>query len=374
MKKMKKACFLCSTPYHVIVASAITISENLKSDVYIIDPPIGGNVYERLNDCNVFNKVVRVKNYIKSPNNSVFNSLSMYIEVLDKYLKVERIMGDLFSDSQYDALYVYHREQNIVRMICMYLVKHNSNIDLYYYEDGIGSYYNSVIFRDYTLTQLFEYIYCGKKISLRDFSIKLFYPELYTLGFKNDKPIQNSESIKQINKIDGFDTVLSGLFSKKDNNKILEKIIFLDTVREEEFDNKGMEVFGEISELLVKKYHNDMIIKYHPRDIRCNLKEKNFSNDGIPFEYYCNYNDLNSKLIISSFSTAAFTPKILYGQEPYVVFLFNILGKGMIDGADREVLYNYLKNIYSNKEKVRAPETIDYLMDIINSFMENYVK
>lgn len=372
---MKKACFVCSTPFHIIVASAITMSEGLYSDIIVVKNFSGCEIIcENLKKTGVFHEISIIDDPFNRDSNTFSDIVKVYISVLCNYLKVESVIGKYFKNPVYDSVYVYHREPNIVRMICMFLRKHNLSIKMYYYEDGIGSYYNNVIFNDYRLTQLFEYVYCGKKISLNDFSIKLFCPELYTFGFNNDKPIQNCEPIKKINKIDGFDKVLSGIFSKNDNNKILENIIFLDTVREEEFNEEGKEVFNEISILLSEKYRNNMIIKYHPRDIKCSSKEKDFSNDGIPFEYYCNYNDLNNKLIISSFSTAAFTPKILYGQEPYVVFLFNIIGKGMIDNTEIDKLYKYLMKIYNNKKKICAPNTIEELIDITNSFMESFVK
>lgn len=80
------------------------------------------------------------------------------------------------------------------------------------------------------------------------------------------------------------------------------------------------------------------------------------------WEMECQNSITNDHILMSFFSTAAFTPKILYGKEPYVIFLHKITGLVFFN-ADN--LIDSLQSMYSNPKKVMQPESVDELFEIL---------
>ena len=66
----------------------------------------------------------------------------------------------------------------------------------------------------------------------------------------------------------------------------------------------------------------------------------------------------NCRGFISVFSTAAFTPKLLYGLEPRVIFLYKLLSNEFYN-ADNVVMR--MKKIYKQPERICVPENIEQL-------------
>lgn len=67
-------------------------------------------------------------------------------------------------------------------------------------------------------------------------------------------------------------------------------------------------------------------------------------------------------ILISFFSTAAFTPKLLYGKEPYLLFLYKLTREPMFQ-ADQVV--DGLRRCYIRPEKIMVPETRVELLALI---------
>ena len=72
-------------------------------------------------------------------------------------------------------------------------------------------------------------------------------------------------------------------------------------------------------------------------------------------------------VLICFFSTAAFTPKILFDKEPKIIFLFDLLPEKMFNAKE---LVSGLSEIYSNSNKVMVPTTIDEAIIMINCSTE----
>jgi hypothetical protein len=81
------------------------------------------------------------------------------------------------------------------------------------------------------------------------------------------------------------------------------------------------------------------------------------------WELECQNKISDDHILMSFFSTAAFTPKMLYGKQPYVIFLYKILGLEMLN-ADKLVFG--LRAMYSAPKKIIVPETICELVEVIS--------
>jgi hypothetical protein len=75
---------------------------------------------------------------------------------------------------------------------------------------------------------------------------------------------------------------------------------------------------------------------------------------------------------VSGISTAMLTSKLLYDQEPYLIFTYHLL-EDILDMIlpDKEVLQNVrdlmegVRSMYANKNKTFAPKTTEELKQVL---------
>lgn len=70
-----------------------------------------------------------------------------------------------------------------------------------------------------------------------------------------------------------------------------------------------------------------------------------------------------SQVLINYFSTAAFTPKLMYDREPSVLFLYKLAGLELLN-ADN--LIDNLRKIYRDKSKIMIPSNNEELMSFLD--------
>ena len=80
------------------------------------------------------------------------------------------------------------------------------------------------------------------------------------------------------------------------------------------------------------------------------------------WEIECQNTITDNHIIVSFFSTASFTPKMLFGKEPYVIFLYKTLG---IEFFNANKLVNSLQSLYNNPKKIILVEDLDQLKRVI---------
>lgn len=126
------------------------------------------------------------------------------------------------------------------------------------------------------------------------------------------------------------------------------------------FQTSVLEVLCNIENILVK---NNVHYRPHPNEQKESISSNYelFENDN-PWELILG-SCSNSNVVISIFSTAAITPKVLFNKEPKVVFLFRLLPSYSFYQA--EEILSRLKSIYSNEQDVIAPSTILELEQIL---------
>ena len=80
------------------------------------------------------------------------------------------------------------------------------------------------------------------------------------------------------------------------------------------------------------------------------------------WEIECQNTITDNHVLVSFFSTASFTPKMLYGKEPYVILLYKMLG---VEFFNADELVSGLQSLYSNPQKVILVENLDKLFSVI---------
>ena len=110
-------------------------------------------------------------------------------------------------------------------------------------------------------------------------------------------------------------------------------------------------------DIIYKKYPHDSVCKPHPRStIEIKSPIKIYSDIQIPIEIlYMDMNDLEDRIIVSVFSTASFTPMLMFGKSPILILLYKMfLDKERVIEYDK--FLNKIKLVYASK--IYTPSTI----------------
>ena len=179
--------------------------------------------------------------------------------------------------------------------------------------------------------------------------------------------VPQSGEICRIDKIDKRDPVLKeevnsifGYDSKLDSFSEKKIIIMEQGPRKEPIDMVGL--WKRVSKYVNK---DNVIVKSHPRQKESILRELGFDmydRYTIPWEVLTFNQDMSDKTLFCIFSTACVYPKLLFGEEPRIVFLyklmkndFNFFGKGIIRFVEG------VKEMYIDKRRFFIPETWEEL-------------
>ena len=87
------------------------------------------------------------------------------------------------------------------------------------------------------------------------------------------------------------------------------------------------------------------------------------------WEIECQNSLTDDHILMSFFSTASFTPKLLYGKEPYLIFLDNMTGYEFLNAGD--FIYG-LKSLYRDPKKIMQPKSEGELFEIINNLSSGF--
>ena len=86
-------------------------------------------------------------------------------------------------------------------------------------------------------------------------------------------------------------------------------------------------------------------------------------------EVLCIHQDFTDKILITFFSTAVFTPKMLYGQEPTIILMYKAFGS-TVNINHKDDLCKSIVSTYNDKSKVIVPESLEELTVALNNIMK----
>ena len=373
-------CFFCTTPFQVMGAIAIVINENLKNaDIYIYS---SFNGYEKLvanleqlrafrNIFIIDYKKLRLEVDLTSKKFLIIKKalmLLLYIKNLiflnktaDKYLCV---------NAAYKRIYI--SSNNFAgRIAILSYIKRKLPLEVYHYDDGVGSYYGSGDIDEIKLyDKFFRKLFFGNQAVDIPFTKQLFSTDFYQSVCKlaNATYPKNMKAIKKMEPLvrcKTNDLIISSTFSLTMDCSIMQRFVFFETIYAEDYNSKGCNVAKQIVSLTQKTVGvENIIFKFHPRDKDIDSSLPHIENTSVPFECFCYFNDFSDKVLISNYSTAVITPKIFYDQEPTIVFLYKIMSDYLIINVDTTIV-DALKAIYRDKSKIIIPESIEELAALL---------
>ena len=358
--------FFCSTPYQILLSINIKFVNHKeeKADIYILNHFLNAPyIVKNLKKNNIFNRVQLV-DAIGFTNSFSENSINRYLQKISTYLQSYKIMKKYFDfDNQiYDAVYLTYPDI-IIQTAIKELYKHNNDMDVHLFEDGTGSYNNHIMITS-KYKKWFNKIMRLDKVLDKYDSLMLFNPELYSGN--SSIPI---ESIPHIDSNSELREILNITFGYDEDQKIDEKIIFLD---QPVGHINGLS--EQIKEVICEILENDYIIKLHPRSHSNDFPNYNtYQNNAVPWEIMSLNNNIEDKVLISYFSTAAISSKIIFDKEPKIIFLYEMEELTKINKMSNEQkeFVNKVKDTYRDISRVMIPRNLGELKKCISEALKN---
>lgn len=364
------SAYFCTTPYQITASIALHYALKDEADIFIIPSFKDAEKYaDNLRRLNIFRrvKVVDKDKIVKKTENKPL--LLVHLGIVEQYFRVDEIAKIiLYDDTIYKKCY-FSSKAFIPRMAYFYYIKHDIDAELYYYDDGEGSY----DFRFRTEPSLFDKIarlvLFGKKGFNKAEKIYLYDPELY----KEINGQQNNISVLPIPRAFNdltFKETISKIFDIHAKDLINEKVIIIDMIKEIKYGSGEVDRINQTYMEMQKFFSTDeIIIKRHPRD-KSNycLPIKCYENDSMPFESICTQMDMSKKVLIGLYSTALIIPKILLDQEPTVILLYRLFKRSEQTEQARkkqDQFYEICKSRYKEPNKFFIPESMEELHEAL---------
>lgn len=362
------ACFFCTTPFQLISAISIVKEKKERADLYIISQ--FENAKKIANNIKKLHIFVRVKVINDSKLKSIFinNNVvkKLHLGMLLSYAYVNTIVKRiLFNCTDYSRLYISSKAY-VLRLVEYYFEKNNKNVEKVYFDDGIGSYsgfynINTLRKRENCIKRLFS----PRMTKLKCNNIYVYSPMI----FKCSNP-GNTYVVHGISNVCNSDIdTINKVFNSSNQCKIDEPIILLDTIPSEVFEKEVAKEYTRIVDSAVELLGNrNVMIKKHPRDNSTNNPQCEYYHyDSLPFEIVIANSCISNKVLISYFSTAAITPKLLFDQEPYVILLNNLVDSKTPANIEIKRVFDSVKMQYKDSARFIIPQNKDELFSVLKS-------
>ncbi|MBU1238524.1 alpha-2,8-polysialyltransferase family protein, partial [Myxococcota bacterium] len=349
--------FLVSTPYQILLAINIkhTLHRQDEADIYIQDHfPTAHQMAIELRKLGMFRMVKVVECLGFSTSFSTVTPIR-YAQKVFSHLRYRRLAQQYynFGENVYDTLY-FTCPAVINQIAIKELFSRNPQLKVHLYEDGTGGYGGEIL-KTSKLKDLFNLVTGNTRAVDRYDSIMVMAPQLYegetTLPVLKIPPInlEDRELVDSINRLFGFQSSLA----------IRQRIIFF-----EQPINLAPKLMTRIREVADEVLSGDYIVKLHPRSsTEAYRKHPLYEGSRFPWELLSLNSSIEDKILISYYSTALITNKIIFDQEPTLIFLFELAEfKGLYDiSEDMKRFVMRLKSIYRDPSKVRFPTSVAQL-------------
>lgn len=251
-----------------------------------------------------------------------------------------------------------------------YLTYKHPNAEVVLGEDGLGTYTGGIYERLFFLEESFVHSPSLKKgilIALNQsiFSRKLtLRPETIYLHQPPLSCCQQPCAISKISRSKKWDEVLNAL--SRNNNVTADEayntadVVFLGIPGESKQLIRARD--DVIAVLETNNIH--YVYRKHPRE---RFSGEN-SSKGL-WELRCINEISDDTLLLSAFSTAAFSPKLYFGKEPTLIFFYPLVEKMGGALANANELVDALRGTYSDKNKVIVADSLAQLIKAINKHL-----
>ncbi|MEA3521788.1 MAG: polysialyltransferase family glycosyltransferase [Campylobacterota bacterium] len=318
----RKHLFICSTPFQLMAAINLSLTSLVNDEVtlYILDHSDSYNeMYNGAMQAQCFHQIFLLKTKAFNNHWTQKFKVTRYIVKGIEYINHKKIALNFIEDNtNYDKFWVSFMDRSSWLIFLTYK-KVNPNIELFFIGDGVGGYRLLTVRENHLDKKLLHIL--GFKSTFEemqalyvyepDLAKNTLYPEIKI----NPLPKVCDNKIKDI-----LNDILS--FDVKDLELLRHKYIFLEApYAQDKIYNHQLKIMRQLCEQMEDQF----CIKLHPRTLMKEVDDqKCISNVTTAIEALCLNGDVSKNVFISGLSAASVMPKLMFDQEPVVIFLYKI--------------------------------------------------
>lgn len=353
--------FISSTPYQVF--NAINMCKNVLtdecSDLYILNVSKSSvAIYNKIKIEKIFRKVYLINVLESLPGKKVL----YYLNRLNKIIFTKKVIPN--KNDFYDSVFIVGTEV-FSKAIYYYWFNKNKNIKLNFYEDGTGSYFRILMEDKKMIKHRVLSILKGFEITDKCDSLYVYRPSCVMSKYNKIR----IKSIPLINKYSDCIDEIKKVLQKNEINIISRKIVFFDSdFGDYRILEQQIHFVNKLNEILNSKNY---YIKFHPNSDRKLYGEKAEAlkiEDA--FEVINLNQDMSDKILISIASSACITPKLIFNEEPYIVFLYKLSKETLEYAPNFDEFIQKIVELYDSPEKIFIPTTVEEYFEILHKFKE----
>ena len=356
---MERYAICCETPFQLLNAFNYTLNhdhKNIEIDLYIRkDFWLDIELINRVKNSSVFDRVFIFeyrKNDLLSDNKIRFVKIERTF-FPGWYINKRLLNGKAYRN--YSCIFVA-----FVQPFEYGLIHVNRDSELVYFDDGLASYTNNFPSEGFGRSR--------KILKALGQDVNIYRPEVLYINNKEFCSEAITNNIKEFfplksagpdfwQKIDYvFEYSNSGLYVKN-------KLVFLSMPN----DLNRIEFSERVTRIISILNKRNCLIRPHPRDNRSFGDGISIDNHNDLWELVCLRQISDDNCLISIFSTAQFTPKMLYNKEPYLVFLYKLFSDFFEESDRMSGMIDVIRSHYSNPSKIIVVESFEELVDILDS-------
>ena len=165
--------------------------------------------------------------------------------------------------------------------------------------------------------------------------------------------------LPQMKRNDETIRIINGIFSFADDLQFDEQYVF---IFESDIYGVSFEMqMSVLSDLMSVVGKENVVVKPHPKTDVNKLVEYKLLMGSVPWEVYCLNNDMNKKSIVVMNSTAAFSPSMVLGDEPEIVFANDYPFFALSDFTKScKIMQKKFIELYSNSHIYRVSRKDDF--------------
>ena len=357
--------FVCGTAYQLLNLLSISAGRHEQADLIITDPSMRQicKAAKIRQQCNISRVYVWDTLAGRVTYRNINHPVEHYLNNVKKALLYSQIRGIYRSLPNqagcYDRIWIGNPD---FPAMCIYYYFKQKGASLSLYEEGAFTYNCMVLDVSYVRRWISHLLFGGY---ILDDCQEIWVRNIrqISLGKRQDiRLFQIPDNLPQIRPqlMDIF------YYNRRRFTMLDKKILLFDEVHEVQ---EIYDLQQKAAEMISLHYENDYVIKYHP-GVSSNRYRKGIRTVrmGLPFEVFLGIVAMDEKILVSLFSTACFSPKLMYDQEPYVIFLYKLLRWKNPFAFDQEV--KKLKQSYRKPDRIMEPETLEEMIQCIDSFMK----
>ena len=345
--KNQKTAFILWTPFQLFSAIHFIVDKKLvgKADAYIIcQSPNAEETVNKVVTSGIFSSVKTTSIEKIETNQKIWEFIGSFIS---SKAFIRHLFGNDTSFHNYDKVFfsVPTRTNDI-------FVIANNYPEVNGLEDGIGSYSGDIFSINLgEKYKFFKRIRCRHKYDVH--SLYLFRPEFYdgTSNINILNLVNDSNSYKDASAITHQ---IFNIGENLDNYSTYKNIYLNQPVSA--FSNIDAQIKDEksIYNLISSSLNNNLLVRLHPRESHTELYGNCIVDHCNPmWELVCSDIINEDYCLISCFSTAQFTPKLLFNKEPKLVFTYPLYSNLADETKENYAsMVRRLRSIYSKPEKI----------------------